>query len=310
MPYAKGEGPSVVIALGGNALGNSPQEQLELVKNTAKHIVDMVGDGVNVVVSHGNGPQVGMINNAFAYAAANDGKTPEMPFPEAGAMSQGYIGYQLSQAILNDLKSRGIMRSVANVITQTVVNPEDPAFQNPTKPVGAFYDKETAERIAAEQAALAEEQARIQAAEQALAKARTTDASSAMSQLTEVDWSCGKDAFISEWTNRINNYLAGSPLAGQGETFATAAWENGVDPRWSPAISNTESTKGTNCFLPHNAWGWGSTGWSSWEEAINAHVAGLAKGYGYTISYSNAQKYCPPNYDNWFHDTLREMSKI
>ena len=131
-----------------------------------------------------------------------------------------------------------------------------------------------------------------------------------MSQLTEVDWSCGKDAFISEWTNRINNYLAGSPLAGQGETFATAAWENGVDPRWSPAISNTESTKGTNCFLPHNAWGWGSTGWSSWEEAINAHVAGLAKGYGYTISYSNAQKYCPPNYDNWFRDTLREMSKI
>ena len=150
MPYAKGDGPSVVIALGGNALGNSPQEQLELVKNTAKHIVDMIADGVNVVVSHGNGPQVGMINNAFAYAAANDGKTPEMPFPEAGAMSQGYIGYQLSQAILNDLKARGIDRSVANVITQTVVNPEDPAFQNPTKPVGAFYDKETADRIAAE----------------------------------------------------------------------------------------------------------------------------------------------------------------
>ena len=150
MPYAKGDGPSVVIALGGNALGNSPQEQLELVKNTAKHIVDMIADGVNVVVSHGNGPQVGMINNAFAYAAANDGKTPEMPFPEAGAMSQGYIGYQLSQAILNDLKARGIDRSVANVITQTVVNPEDPAFQNPTKPVGAFMTEEEAKAKAAE----------------------------------------------------------------------------------------------------------------------------------------------------------------
>ena len=146
----KGEGPSVVIALGGNALGNTPQEQLELVKNTAKHIVDMVGDGVNVVVSHGNGPQVGMINNAFAYAAANDGKTPEMPFPEAGAMSQGYIGYQLSQAILNDLKARGIMRSTANVITQTVVSPDDPAFQNPTKPVGAFMTEEEAKAKAAE----------------------------------------------------------------------------------------------------------------------------------------------------------------
>ena len=150
MPYSKGNGPSVVIALGGNALGNTPAEQLELVKNTAKNIVDMVGEGVNVVVSHGNGPQVGMINNAFAFAAANDGKTPEMPFPEAGAMSQGYIGYQLSQAILNELRRRGIMRSTANVITQTVVYPDDPAFQNPTKPVGAFMTEEEAKAKAAE----------------------------------------------------------------------------------------------------------------------------------------------------------------
>ncbi|MEG1166610.1 carbamate kinase [Gordonibacter sp.] len=150
MPYEKGSGPSVVIALGGNALGNTPQEQLELVKATAKNIVDMVGEGINVVVSHGNGPQVGMINNAFAYAFAHDGKTPEMPFPEAGAMSQGYIGYQLSQAILNDLRERGIMRSTANVITQTVVNPKDPAFQNPTKPVGGFLTEEEAATKAAE----------------------------------------------------------------------------------------------------------------------------------------------------------------
>ena len=150
MPYSKGNGPSVVIALGGNALGNTPAEQLELVKNTAKNIVDMVGEGVNVVVSHGNGPQVGMINNAFAFAAANDGKTPEMPFPEAGAMSQGYIGYQLSQAILNELRRRGIMRSTANVITQTVVYPDDPAFENPTKPVGAFMTEEEARAKAAE----------------------------------------------------------------------------------------------------------------------------------------------------------------
>lgn len=150
MPYAKGDGPSVVIALGGNALGNSPQEQLELVKNTAKHIVDMIADGVNVVVSHGNGPQVGMINNAFAFASQHDEKTPEMPFPEAGAMSQGYIGYQLSQAILNELRRRGIMRSTANVVTQTVVYPDDPAFQNPTKPVGAFLTEEEAKAKAAE----------------------------------------------------------------------------------------------------------------------------------------------------------------
>ena len=150
MPYQKGEGKSVVIALGGNALGNTPQEQLELVKVTAKNIVDMVEEGINVVVSHGNGPQVGMINNAFAYASANDGKTPEMPFPEAGAMSQGYIGYQLSQAILNDMKLRGIDRSTACVVTQTVVDPADPAFQNPTKPVGAFLSEEEAKAKAAE----------------------------------------------------------------------------------------------------------------------------------------------------------------
>ncbi len=150
MPYQKGEGKSVVIALGGNALGNTPQEQLQLVKDTAKNIVDMVEEGTNVIVSHGNGPQVGMINNAFAYASADDGKTPEMPFPEAGAMSQGYIGYQLSQAILNDMKLRGIDRSTACVVTQTVVDPSDPAFRNPTKPVGAFLSEEEAKAKAAE----------------------------------------------------------------------------------------------------------------------------------------------------------------
>lgn len=150
MAYTKGSGKSVVIALGGNALGDTPAEQLELVKNTAVHIVDMVAEGTNVIVSHGNGPQVGMINNAFAFASANDGKTPEMPFPECGAMSQGYIGYHLSQAILNELKSRNIMRSTANVITQTVVDPSDPAFQNPTKPVGAFMTEEAAKAKAEE----------------------------------------------------------------------------------------------------------------------------------------------------------------
>jgi carbamate kinase len=149
MPYTKGTGPSVVIALGGNALGNTPEEQLALVKETAKHIVDMVGEGVNTIVTHGNGPQVGMINNAFAAASKDPAnKVPAMPFPECGAMSQGYIGYHLSQAILGELKHRGIMRSTANVVTQTVVDPGDPAFQNPTKPVGAFMTEEEAKALA------------------------------------------------------------------------------------------------------------------------------------------------------------------
>ena len=148
--YKLGEGPTVVIALGGNALGKTPQEQLQLVKNTASSIVDMVQDGCNVVVSHGNGPQVGMITNAFGAASKIDDKTPDMPFPEAGAMSQGYIGYQLSQAILNELRARGINRSSACIVTQTVVDKDDPAFQNPTKPVGAFLTEEEAKAKAAE----------------------------------------------------------------------------------------------------------------------------------------------------------------
>ena len=145
MPYQKGSGPSVVIALGGNALGNTPQEQLDLVKNTAKHIVDMIEEGTNVVVSHGNGPQVGMIQNAMTELTRSDPeKYIPCPLSVCVAMSQGYIGYQLSQAILNDVKSRGIPRSTACIVTQTVVDENDPAFQNPTKPVGAFMDEETA----------------------------------------------------------------------------------------------------------------------------------------------------------------------
>ena len=153
MAYTTGEGMSVVIALGGNALGSTPEEQLELVENTAVHIADMVAEGINVVVSHGNGPQVGMISNAFAEASEHDDAIPEMPFPECGAMSQGYIGYQLSQALLGELKRRSILRSTACVLTQTVVYPEDPAFQHPTKPVGPFLTEEEAKRRAAEDGA-------------------------------------------------------------------------------------------------------------------------------------------------------------
>ncbi len=119
-----------------------------------------------------------------------------------------------------------------------------------------------------------------------------------------------RDSFIAEWTERIDAYLAGSPLAGYGYAFAEAACDYGVDPRWSPAISNTESSKGANCFLPHNAWGWGETTWPDWETAIRAHVRGLAQGYGYTISEAAAQKYCPPNAHDWYVATASEMAKI
>lgn len=126
----------------------------------------------------------------------------------------------------------------------------------------------------------------------------------------EADWTTDKATFVDAWAGRIDAYLAGSPLGGQGRTFAEAAWDYGVDPRWSPAISTTESSKGAACAYSHNAWGWGNISWDSWEEAINAHVRGLARGYGYTISVAAAQKYCPPNWEHWYNTTLAQMNMI
>ena len=140
----------LVIALGGNALGNTPYEQLKLVQETAKPIVDLIEAGNQVVIAHGNGPQVGMINLAMSTAANAKAIKSDMPFPECGAMSQGYIGYHLQNSIQNELKARGLKKAVATVVTQVLVDEADPAFQHPSKPIGAFYSKEEAEKIAAE----------------------------------------------------------------------------------------------------------------------------------------------------------------
>lgn len=137
----------IVVALGGNALGNNAAEQKALVKETAKPIVDLIQDGHEVVIAHGNGPQVGMINLAMETSSKSDAKTPEMPFPECGAMSQGYIGYHLQNAIREELLNRGMNIPVATVITQVVVDKNDTAFQNPTKPIGSFYSKEEADEL-------------------------------------------------------------------------------------------------------------------------------------------------------------------
>ncbi len=168
--------------------------------------------------------------------------------------------------------------------------------------------EEEAARIAAEEAARAEEQRHIEQAEEN--KIVYEDKGGSTSATSAVDFSVGKEAFIAEWTARIDAFLDGSPLSGQGKTFAEAAWEYGVDPRWSPAISHTESGMGTNCFLPYNAWGWGHSSWSSWEEAIWAHVQGLADSYGYTISLGAAKRYCPPTYEDWYAKTLAAMNAI
>ncbi|MBB1123958.1 carbamate kinase [Limosilactobacillus albertensis] len=139
----------VVVALGGNALGKSPEEQLKLVKNTASSLIGLIAAGNQVVISHGNGPQVGAINLGMNFAAEN-GKTAAFPFPECGAMSQGYIGYHLQQSLENELHRRWMNKSVATIVTQIAVDPNDPAFENPSKPVGDFYTKEQADEIAKE----------------------------------------------------------------------------------------------------------------------------------------------------------------
>ena len=137
----------IVIALGGNALGKSPDEQLSLLEKVAEIIVHLVKDGNKIVLTHGNGPQVGQISLAMEYSSNGEVKTPSMPFPECGSMSQGYIGYQLQQCLQDELERQGIVKNCATLITQVLVDQNDSAFQNPTKPIGMFYSKEEAMEI-------------------------------------------------------------------------------------------------------------------------------------------------------------------
>ncbi len=138
----------VVIALGGNALGNNPTEQKELVKIPAKKIVELVKQGHQVVVGHGNGPQVGMIVNSFSNESVIKKNGFNMPFAEAGGMSQGYIGYHLQNAIYSELKKNKMDTQVQYILTQTLVDAKDSAFQNPSKPVGPFYKDEATAKAA------------------------------------------------------------------------------------------------------------------------------------------------------------------
>ena len=140
----------IVIALGGNALGNSQSEQLKLLEGVSKIIVDLVKDGNKIVLTHGNGPQVGQIFLAMDYSAHGDVNTPSMPFPECGSMSQGYIGYQMQQCIQDELERQEIKKDCATLITQVLVDQNDKAFDNPTKPIGKFYTKEEADVISKE----------------------------------------------------------------------------------------------------------------------------------------------------------------
>jgi len=131
----------VVVALGGNALGDTPEEQIRRVRACAPALIGLIEQGNEIIITHGNGPQVGMIQRAFDTASSVDGSIPKMDLPECGAMSQGYIGYHLQQALGAQMHKQYKRWHVATVVTQIEVDPEDPAFQNPTKPIGPFMTK-------------------------------------------------------------------------------------------------------------------------------------------------------------------------
>lgn len=135
----------IVIALGGNALGNTPEEQMDRLESVAKIIVKLIKEGNEIVLTHGNGPQVGQISLAMEYASTKV-DTPIMPFAECGSMSQGYIGYQLQQALQDEMERQKVKKDCVTLITQVLVDASDPAFKNPTKPIGAFYSLEEAKK--------------------------------------------------------------------------------------------------------------------------------------------------------------------
>lgn len=166
-------------------------------------------------------------------------------------------------------------------------------------------DKASAdEAVAATKAALDEATA---ARQQAQAEARAAQAGALAQQ---IDWSMPKDEFVSHWGARINDYLSGTKLAGTGEAFADAAYQYGVDPRWSPAISRIESGCGAACFRPYNAWGWMGASFSSWEEGIYKHVKYLSGPlYGGYLTPKGAATYCPPG-GPWYSKVSTEMGKI
>ena len=139
------EKKKVVIALGGNALGKDVEEQKEAVAKTAKVIVDLAQQGLDIIVTHGNGPQVGLIQNAMDNLVVTQENYKQVPLPTSVAMSQGYIGIDLQNAIKYELYSRNIEGKVSTILSQVEVDKNDPAFENPTKPIGRFLTKEEAE---------------------------------------------------------------------------------------------------------------------------------------------------------------------
>ena len=166
--------------------------------------------------------------------------------------------------------------------------------------------EKAANATTAEEKKQAEQEA--QAAEQ---EAQEAEEAEEAASSENVGWDADKTAFVNKWAPRIDSYLAGSPTEGTGKYYAAAAWDNGVDPRWAPAISLVESSKGAVCFRSHNAWGYGGSGYGSWQEGIEAVVSGLGGSlYGGYLTKEAAKTYCPPNWQHWYNQCASEMASI
>ncbi|MCL2853181.1 MAG: carbamate kinase [Defluviitaleaceae bacterium] len=150
----------IVLALGGNALGDTLEEQVAATKVAAAAIVQLIADGHNVIVAHGNGPQVGMISLAFEAGSKAEPKVFKMPLYACTAMSQGYIGFDLQNSLREELISKGINKPVCSIVTQVRVDDSDPAFSNPTKPIGGFYSEEEARQLEAQGLTMVEDSGR------------------------------------------------------------------------------------------------------------------------------------------------------
>lgn len=213
-------------------------------------------------------------------------------------------------AAQSDLEAR---RDDATQARQDAENALNEAEAARTAEQNAYMARQAAlaeqERAALEEAARAGTDATFQTENGNDSPVRTPT-SGAVPAIFGVNWNMGREEFISHWAARIDAFLSGFPLAGYGRTFAEAAYDRGVDPRLSPAISNVESTRGTYCFLPHNAWGWGQVSWPDWDTAIRAHIAGLAAGYAPYLTVATAKKYCPPNAAYWYATVLWGIEHI
>lgn len=182
-----------------------------------------------------------------------------------------------------------------------------------TNAANALADAQAAREVAAQAAIQQAQTAAEQQAQAAAAAANTSSGNPSGNTVTnpgDINWATDKTAFVNAWAPRIDSYLSGSPMAGCGTDYAAAAWDYGVDPRFAPAISSVESSKGAVCYRSYNAWGYGGRSYGSWSEGIYNVVRGLAIGYGGNLSYEGASRYDPSDPGHWYNAVSAQMGLI